>query len=103
MLPVIFPAVLSRQLVLKHLQNLWKKNFPIMQEKCIGTGGLINMETNRLIIRKFTDDDFQDFSDLICDKMKSKYSVYDEQFPTDNESIKGMFCRTVGKYSLIQS
>ncbi len=49
------------------------------------------METNRLIIRNFSDDDFQDFSALICDKMKSKYSVYDEQFPTDDESIKGLF------------
>ena len=48
------------------------------------------METNRLIVRRFTDDDFQDFSNLICDKMKSKYSVYDEQFPTDNESIRGL-------------
>ena len=48
------------------------------------------METKRLIIRKFVLDDFQDFTELICDKMSSKYAVYDEQFPTDNESLKGL-------------
>lgn len=48
------------------------------------------METNRLIIRKFTIDDFQDFSELIRNKMKSEYAVYDEQFPTDNEPLKGV-------------
>ncbi len=48
------------------------------------------MESNRLIIRRFTNNDFQDFSNLICDKMNSKYSVYDEQFPTDHESLKGI-------------
>ena len=50
------------------------------------------METDHLIIRRFICDDFQDFQKLICDKMRSKYSVYDEQFPTDNENIKKILC-----------
>lgn len=48
------------------------------------------METSRLIIRKFILDDFQDFAELIRDKMNSKYAVYDGQFPTDNESLTGL-------------
>ena len=50
------------------------------------------METDHLTIRRFICDDFQDFQKLICDKMRSKYSVYDEQFPTDNENIKKILC-----------
>lgn len=48
------------------------------------------METNSLYIRKFAPDDLQDFSELICNKMSSEYAVYDEQFPTDVESLKGL-------------
>lgn len=53
-----------------------------MKEKC--------RYGNNLIIRKFILDDYQDFAELIYDKMNSKYAVYDEQFPTDSESIKGL-------------
>ncbi len=48
------------------------------------------METDHLIIRRFVRDDFQDFSNLICDKMRSRYAVYDEQFPTDHENVKAL-------------
>lgn len=48
------------------------------------------METKNLVIRKFMHDDFQDFFELICNKMNSKYAVYDEQFPTDIDSLKGL-------------
>lgn len=33
---------------------------------------------------------FLGFSDLICNKMSSEYAVYDEQFPTDHDSLKGI-------------
>lgn len=46
------------------------------------------METKRLIIRKFIIEDFDDFIGLIRDKMKSEFSIYDEQFPTDHEHLR---------------
>lgn len=46
------------------------------------------MQTANLIIRRFNDKDFNDFAGLILDKMSSKYSIYDEQFPTDDDSLK---------------
>lgn len=48
----------------------------------------MNMETPRLIIRKFKLEDLKDFSALICNKMSSEYAIYDAQFPTDAESLK---------------
>lgn len=48
------------------------------------------METVRLVIRKFVDNDFTDFSELICDKQASKYAVYDDQFPMDAESLRNV-------------
>ena len=45
-------------------------------------------ETQRLIIRRFTPDDLQAFSELIRDKMNSPYAVYDEPFPVDEEGIR---------------
>lgn len=48
------------------------------------------METSRLIIREFVLDDFVEFTELIRNKISSKYAVYDEQFPTDSESLKGL-------------
>lgn len=41
-------------------------------------------------------EDLQDFIDLIRDKMSSEYAVYDEQFPTDEESIKGILTYFAG-------
>lgn len=46
------------------------------------------METERLIIRNFLSSDFDSFCELIRDKMNSKMSIYDEQFPTDNNGLK---------------
>ena len=48
------------------------------------------METNHLIIRKFISDDFIDFSSLIRDKMASKYAIYDQPFPTDDENLQNI-------------
>jgi RimJ/RimL family protein N-acetyltransferase len=49
------------------------------------------LETERLIIRRFTDGDREDFERLIIDKMNSKYAIYDQQFPTDKESLRKVF------------
>ena len=48
------------------------------------------METENLIIRSFAAEDLQDFIALIRDKMQSPYAVYDEQFPIDDASLKGL-------------
>jgi [ribosomal protein S5]-alanine N-acetyltransferase len=48
------------------------------------------METGRLNLRQFAPDDRDDFSKLILDKMRSPYTAYDEQFPTDDEGIKNV-------------
>ena len=46
------------------------------------------METKDLLIRRFDMNDFESFKLLINDKMNSQYSAYDNQFPTDDNSIK---------------
>jgi ribosomal-protein-alanine N-acetyltransferase len=48
------------------------------------------MQTLNLLIRRFNNNDFLDFAELIRDKMSSVYAVYDEQFPTDENSLKGI-------------
>lgn len=50
-----------------------------------------------LIIRKFQIEDLQNFVSLIQDKMSSEYAPFDDQFPTDENSIKDIlnyFCST---------
>ena len=54
------------------------------------------METNRLNIRKFVFEDMRDFEELIRDKMSSKYAVFDEQFPTDSETLKDLLSYFIG-------
>ncbi len=46
------------------------------------------MQTKNLRIRRFSDSDFDDFAELIRDKMASEYAQYDHQFPTDDDSLK---------------
>jgi ribosomal-protein-alanine N-acetyltransferase len=46
------------------------------------------MQTANLKIRKFSNEDFDDFAELIRDKMASKYAIYDYQFPTDDDTLK---------------
>ena len=46
------------------------------------------METDRLVLRQFMPGDLNDFMELIRDKMASELSVYDEQFPTDEKSLR---------------
>ena len=45
------------------------------------------METERLYIRRFTEDDFPGFCGLIRDKMASPYAKYDSAFPTDDKGL----------------
>lgn len=46
------------------------------------------MQTANLKIRRFNDADFDDFAELIRDKMASEYAIYDHPFPTDDDALK---------------
>lgn len=46
--------------------------------------------TSRLHLRRFTPEDFADFASLIRDKQASPMAVYDHEFPTDDEGIRGV-------------
>ena len=46
------------------------------------------METKRLILRKFSQDDFPAFAGLIRNKMASALSMYDHQFPIDDGGLR---------------
>lgn len=46
------------------------------------------MQTINLKIRKFCNVDFDDFAELIRDKMASEYAIYDHPFPTDDDTLK---------------
>ena len=54
------------------------------------------METLHLVLRRFTTSDFQDFSELIRDKQASKYAIYDDQFPTDEENLRNILLYFTG-------
>lgn len=49
------------------------------------------METKNLVIRKFIVEDLDYFKELIRDKMNSEMAIYDDQFPTDDNSLKSIF------------
>ncbi|MBN2048621.1 MAG: GNAT family N-acetyltransferase [Anaerolineaceae bacterium] len=57
------------------------------------------LKTNRLNLRHFTDDDLGDFSDLVRDKMASKWAPYDHQWPTEKESLRGILAYFAGEDS----
>lgn len=44
--------------------------------------------TKRLLLRRFMIEDSESFFQLIIDKEASAYAVYDEPFPTDEQSMK---------------
>ena len=46
------------------------------------------MQTTNLKIRRFSSADYDDFAELIRDKMASEYAKYDHPFPTDDDSLK---------------
>lgn len=48
------------------------------------------METERLVIRNFDGDDWQDLQEMIIQYQSSQLAVYDHQWPTSTEEIKGI-------------
>jgi len=51
---------------------------------------MIEIRTNRLMIRNFSLDDWKDLQEIVIDKEGSEYAVYDHQFPTSDEEVKSI-------------
>jgi RimJ/RimL family protein N-acetyltransferase len=51
---------------------------------------MVAIETERLAIRNFSGDDWQDLQEMITQYQSSAYAVYDHQWPTSTEEIKGI-------------
>ncbi len=48
---------------------------------------MTNIHTQRLVIRNFVNEDWEQFKEIIIDKEASKYAIYDYQFPTTDIDI----------------
>jgi [ribosomal protein S5]-alanine N-acetyltransferase len=51
---------------------------------------MIYIKTSRLVIRNFKVDDWKDFQEILIYKESSEYAIYDYQFPTSDNEVKGM-------------
>lgn len=56
----------------------------------MGTKPIMHIETERLIIRKFQTDDWKDLQELAISNANSEFGDCDEQWPTDDDGIKGV-------------
>lgn len=51
------------------------------------------IRTERLELRNFVPEDFRDLQEIIIDKEASAYAVYDHEFPTADEAVRGITAR----------
>lgn len=51
---------------------------------------MTEIKTNRLLIRNFTSGDWKDLQEVVIDKEASEYAIYDYQFPTSENEVKGI-------------
>lgn len=51
---------------------------------------IVTIKTSRLEIRNFRTDDWRDLQEIIISKETSEYAIYDHQFPTSENEIKGI-------------
>ena len=51
---------------------------------------MIKLDTNRLIIRNFLPDDWQDLQDVVIQYQASEWAKYEDPWPTSTEEVKGM-------------
>ncbi len=54
----------------------------------MGNEAVLNIETERLVIRKFTPDDWRDLLEIAVSNQKSEFSAFDHEWPTDEAGIK---------------
>lgn len=55
-----------------------------------GTSVVLEIETERLLIRNFCPDDAEALREMIVQKASSAYAAYDHEWPTDREAIRGI-------------
>ena len=51
---------------------------------------MIPIETERLVVRNFTVDDWEALHEMIVQYEASEYAAYDQQWPTSAEEVKGI-------------
>ncbi len=51
---------------------------------------MITMNTTRLLLRNFRSDDVESLREMIVQKESSEYAVYDYEWPTSEDKIKGI-------------
>lgn len=56
----------------------------------MGSKAILRIETERLIIRKFTPDDWKDLQEIAISKERSKFADCDHAWPTDDNGIKSI-------------
>jgi len=56
----------------------------------MGSKAILRIETERLIIRKFTQDDWKDVQEIAISKERSKFADCDHAWPTDEEGIRNI-------------
>lgn len=49
---------------------------------------MTNLVTQRLVIRNFVNEDWEQLKEILIDKEVSKYAIYDYQFPTTDNEIQ---------------
>ena len=57
---------------------------------------MTDIKTNRLLIRKLVNEDWENLKEMAIDFESSKYAIYDHEMPISDEEIKKvtqMFCR----------
>jgi RimJ/RimL family protein N-acetyltransferase len=65
----------------------------------------MNIKTNRLLIRKLTEEDWESLKEVAIDFEASTYAIYDHQMPTSDEGVKKLiqrFCK-IGKFFAVCS
>ena len=48
------------------------------------------IRTERLELRSFVPEDFRDLQEIIIDREASEYAIYDHEFPTGEEAVRGI-------------
>lgn len=51
---------------------------------------MVKIKTRRLEIRNFVIDDWKDLQEIVIDKEASEFAIYDHQFPTSANEVKGI-------------
>jgi RimJ/RimL family protein N-acetyltransferase len=51
---------------------------------------VVSLETDRLIIRNFTPDDWQELQEMAIQYQASEWSKYEDPWPTSTKEVKGM-------------